>query len=151
MERLFRTISVVVMSCALAIIILPGCGDDDDDTVTGSTPQYGIIVGVVTLPDTADGEMLWAILDVNTDGDEYLSLASITCDNTMEYQYYFDNVPIGKYYVYAGIFFGHDEGPPRSDDYFSYYGTGLTPPGSTNVTVTASDTAYCNITLQIVP
>ncbi|MCP4567890.1 MAG: hypothetical protein GY841_09960 [FCB group bacterium] len=151
MKHRMRGFIALVILGGFGLFIWSGCGGDDDNPVSGNIPKFGAVTGIVTLPHATKGEVLWAIIDDDADGEEYYAVAWTNCEDYLTYEYLFTHVPVGKYYVYAGVFIGDSDGPPEKGDLLGYYGTGRTPPNSANVIIADSDTTLCNITLEVIP
>ena len=75
----------------------------------------------------------------------------VTTTDLLTFDYTIDSIPIGDYFVYGGVLVGHTDMPPRIDDLFGYYDTGLTPPADRNVGVTVNDTTIVSFTLSKIP
>ena len=131
----------------LAGFAMTACSSSSTDGGGGSTT----VVGTLTLPAAAAGRPYAVLVDNDKNGDNgTIGEASGTCGSDTEQAYTINNVPAGTYYVYAavGVVSNLQQGP-QSGDYYGFYGTGGSVPGSPNATVPSSGTETFNITLVV--
>ncbi len=118
---------------------------------TGGGGVSATVVGTLTLPAAAADRPYAVLVDNDTDGDNGTIRAVFgTCGSGTEQAYTINNVPAGTYYVYAavGVVSNLQQGP-QPGDYYGYYGTGGSAPGSPNATVPSSGTETLDITLVV--
>ncbi len=131
----------------LAGFAMTACDSSSTDGGGGSAT----VVGTLTLPAAAAGRPYAVLVDNDTNGDNgSVREVSGTCGSGTEQAYAITNVPAGTYYVYAavGVVSNLTQGP-QTGDYYGFYGTGGSVPGSPNATVPSSGTETLDITLVV--
>jgi hypothetical protein len=121
--------------------------DSSTDGGGGSTT----VVGTLTLPAAAAGRPYAVLVDNDANGDNgAVREVSGTCGTGTEQAYTISNVPAGTYYVYAvvGVVSDLAQGP-ETGDYYGFYGTGGSVPGSPNATVPSAGTVTLDINLVV--
>ena len=143
----------VIAALAALVAVVAGCsGNKKNQSVVGPPVVTGVIAGTITLPGTTANELLWIAVDNDsTDTNGYVKYDTMTTTDAITFDYVIDSVPIDDYYVYGGVLIGHTDMPPRTDDLFGYYDTGLTPPPDQNVTVVANDTVIVSFSVSKLP
>lgn len=152
--KFIKSIKLFVLPLfVLSLLFLIGCGDDDDDdNVTNGILTTADISGTLTLPSVVIGNTYVVLVDTDIDGGNgEVAITTGTCDNSTSVDYSINNVPSGTYFVYAAVYVVSSSGEPQTGDYFGYYDTGLTPPGSANATVPTSGSVTFDITLSVIP
>ena len=145
---IFNAATIIMV---VGIGLLFGCGEDEE-RVNEPLPTLptGNVTGEITLPASAQGKQLYVLIDDDSDGEEYVSLAGCTCSLGTVYEYSFTNCPIGAYYVYAIVYTDEiHQGGPEPGDYFGYYGAGLEPPPHANVVILSNQTRTCDFDLHV--
>ncbi len=145
---------------ASATLVVPASGELTGVNVAlAAYPSAtGSVSGTLTIPaGNADGRMYAAIVDtlgikgsfpgIITMGQYLWSGSGLTATYTIP------NVPAGTFYIGATVVMHDGGGPPTSGDYLGYYGgSGVNPPASRNVTVTAGQAVTgIDFNLAVVP
>ena len=153
MKQIFLNRTVLAVIAVIVVCLLVGCGEDEKRVVNPPAQLVGTVTGTITLPVAASGKTLWVILDKDDNKENVPEGASsCVCGSGTTYEYTFSNYPIGLYYIYAIVYNGsNDEGPPQEDDFFGYYGSGLTLPDFLNVLIGIDKTTTCDFELHEVP
>ncbi len=143
----------VVAALALLVAALVGCSSNNESQGVVAPPaDMGVISGTITLPEVTANQLLLIAVDPDSsDTNGYEKYDTLTTTDQITYDYVIDSVPIGDYFVYAGVLIGHTDMPPHTDDLFGYYDTGLTPPANANVGVAVDETTHVSISLSVVP
>ena len=144
-------ISALFAVCAMLVIGLVACGDDDGDILSGT------ITGTITI-DAYDGSTenkpYVVIVDDDDDpGNGHIAYTGGTYPaGDSQQTFTFQNVPAGTYYVLAVIYVTGTEGPPKAND-FSGVNGGLfllgcsNFPPVANVLVTGATETQADITV----
>jgi predicted small lipoprotein YifL len=140
--------------CAMLVIGLAACGDDDGDILSGT------ITGTITIDaydGSTDNKPYVVIVDDDDDpGNGYTAHTGGTYPaGDSQQTFTLQNVPAGTYYVLAVIYVTGTEGPPKENDFFgakdgifnpvndcSYF-----PPAATVVVISATQ-AQADITVN---
>lgn len=143
---------VSVAAIALFVAALAGCSSNNESKGVVAPPaDMGVISGTITLPGVTANQLLFIAVDPDSnDTNGYEKFDTMTTTDLLTYDYIIDSVPIGDYFVYAGVLVGHTDLPQRTDDLFGYYDTGLTPPPDPNVGVTVDDTTDASFSLTLI-
>lgn len=142
----------VVAAVTLLMAALVGCSSNNESKSVLTPPaDMGVVSGTITLPEVNANQLLFIAVDQDSsDTNGYVKFDTMRTTDQVTYDYIIDSVPIGDYFVYAGVLVGHTDLPPRVDDLFGYYDTGLTPPPDPNVGVTVNDTIDASISLILI-
>ncbi len=148
-----KTATLAVAAAAILLVAaVVGCSSNNESQGVVAPPaDMGVVSGTITLPGVnANQLMIIAVDEDSSDTNGYVKVDTMTTTDLLTYDYVIDSVPIGDYYVYAGVLVGHTDLPTRTDDLFAFYGSGLTPPPDPNVGVLVNETTTVSFSLILI-
>ena len=143
--------------CAMLVIGLAACGDDDNTgSSSGNTITGTITFGSGEYDSSTDNKPYVVIVDTDDDpGNGYTASAAGTFPAAESQTFTIQNVPDGTYYVFGIIYAaGAGDGAPIAGDFVGVHGGSFDPvglcsgaPASANVDVTGAAGAQADITV----
>ncbi|MCB0589527.1 MAG: hypothetical protein KDD06_29855 [Phaeodactylibacter sp.] len=133
-------------------LFLADCSKDNSEPVV---EEPATVSGTLSLPAEAGGSTWAVIFDDDLDGDNGTKLIeSGACGPGASVSYSVENVPAGKYYLYAIVYVANEFGnPPGPGDYIGVYGGDFfdNPPNQPNAVVPSTGKVTFNISLDVMP
>ncbi len=137
-----------VLLLVTGLIFITGCSEDSPAEPADN--GGATISGTLTFPESAEGKLLWVIIDADLDGaNGFVEYYEVTLGTGTTKAYSFGFIETGAYYIYSGVRVNSEQSAlPATGDFIGFYGTNGTPPSSANATVPSAGSAKFDITLS---